>query len=198
MRHLFLIVALIAATTVMPAAMISHETSIGEAAKAVAAAPKSESTPKAAASLPTKKEITTTEPDENELFEKAVGIIKNFESLHKASAWPYVGYGHRVRPGDGFKRGVALSERQAENLLRKDLKEYVKMYSSYGRDAILLAALAYNCGQGRVNHSEVVRLLKNGSRDIRNAYLSHSRSGGKYRKQLHERRVVEFESLFVP
>lgn len=135
---------------------------------------------------------------EDVLFERAVEIIKKFESLHKASHWPYVGYGHRVRKGDGFKRGVALSERQADRLLRRDLQVYVDMYSGYGKDAVLLAALAYNCGNGRVNASPVVSKLKRGDRDIRDAYLAHAKSGGKFRRQLHERRVAEFEALFIP
>ena len=30
------------------------------------------------------------------LFERAVLIIKKFETLHKPKHWPYVGYGHQV------------------------------------------------------------------------------------------------------
>lgn len=33
------------------------------------------------------------------LFERAVLIIKKFETLHKPCHWPYVGYGHQVQPG---------------------------------------------------------------------------------------------------
>lgn len=135
---------------------------------------------------------------EEALFEKAVEIIKKYESLHKASHWPYVGYGHRVRKGDGFTRGRELSESEADRLLRKDLRIYVDLYKNFGKDAILLAALAYNCGNGRVDASPVLRKLKSGDRDIRDAYLSHSRSGGKFRRQLHKRRIEEYDALFIP
>lgn len=143
------------------------------------------------------KEETETISD-HELFERTVDIIKKYESLHEAKHWPYVGYGHRVRPGEGFVRGKALSEKEADRLLRRDLREYVKMYSEFGQDACLLAALAYNCGQGRVNSSSIVKKLRAGNRDIRQAYLAHSRAKGKTLRILRERREAELEALFIP
>ena len=79
-------------------------------------------------------------------FERAVLIIKKFETLHKPKHWPYVGYGHQVQPGEPYHRGVQLTERQADILLRKDLRKFCALYSQYGKDSILLACLAYNCG----------------------------------------------------
>lgn len=84
-------------------------------------------------------------------FERAVLIIKKFETLHKPKHWPYVGYGHQVQPGEPYHRGVQLTERQADILLRKDLRKFCALYSQYGKDSILLACLAYNCGPGVVN-----------------------------------------------
>lgn len=40
------------------------------------------------------------------LFERAVLIIKKFETLHKPKHWSYVGYGHQVQPGEPYRRGV--------------------------------------------------------------------------------------------
>lgn len=140
----------------------------------------------------------TTAYSDVEMFEKTVNIIKEYESLHKAEHYPLVGYGHKVRKGEKYSRGVELSAREADRLLRKDLREYVKMYSKHGSDAYLLAALAYNCGHGRVDKSQVIAKLKRGDRDIRNAYLSHSRAGGKFHRQLYERRKTEFNALYVP
>ena len=77
-------------------------------------------------------------------FERAVLIIKKFETLHKPKHWPYVGYGHQVQPGEPYRRGVQLTERQADALLRKDLRKFCALYSQYGKDSILLACLAYN------------------------------------------------------
>ena len=52
-------------------------------------------------------------------FERAVLIIKKFETLHRPCHWPAVGYGHMVQPGEPFRRGVQLTERQADALLRR-------------------------------------------------------------------------------
>lgn len=70
-------------------------------------------------------------------FERAVLIIKKVETLHKPKHWPYVGYGHQVQPGEPYRRGVQLTERQADALLRKDLRKFVSLYKSYGKDALL-------------------------------------------------------------
>lgn len=87
-------------------------------------------------------------------FERAVLIIKKFETLHKPKHWPYVGYGHQVQPGEPYRRGVQLSERQADALLRKDLRKFVALYDDFrSNDALLLGVLAYNCGPGVVNKS---------------------------------------------
>ena len=90
------------------------------------------------------------------LFERAVLIIKKFETLHKPKHWPYVGYGHCVQPGDPYRRGCQLTERQADALLRKDLRKFVSLYKHMGeKNAILLGTLAYNIGPGAVNKSSV-------------------------------------------
>lgn len=133
------------------------------------------------------------------LFERAVLIIKHFETLHKPRHWPYVGYGHQVQPGEPYRRGVQLTERQADALLRKDLRKFCAMYSKYGKDSVLLGALAYNCGPGVVNKSSVLKKLKSGNRDIIfKSYISHCRYKGKFHKQLHQRRIMEFMVLFIP
>ena len=73
------------------------------------------------------------------LFERAVLIIKKFETLHEPKHWPYVGYGHQVQPGEPYRRGVQLTEKQADALLRKDLAKFCAMYSRYGKDSVLLS-----------------------------------------------------------
>lgn len=129
-------------------------------------------------------------------FERAVIIIKKFETLHHPKDYPYVGYGHRVLPGEPYRRGVQLSEKQADALLRKDLRKFVSLYKAYGKDALLLGVLAYNCGPGVVNKSTILKKLKSGNRDIFKSYISHCRYKGKYHKQLHQRRLTEFAALF--
>ena len=119
------------------------------------------------------------------------------EQLEEPKHWPYVGYGHQVQPGEPYRRGVQLTERQADALLRKDLRKFCALYSQYGKDSILLACLAYNCGPGVVNKSSVLKKLKAGNRDIFKAYTAHCRYKGKFHKQLHQRRIIEYLVLFT-
>lgn len=133
------------------------------------------------------------------LFERAVLIIKKFETLHKPKHWPYVGYGHCVQPGDPYRRGCQLTERQADALLRKDLRKFVSLYKHMGeRNAILLGTLAYNIGPGAVNKSSVYKKLKRGDTNIYKEYTSHCHYKGKFHKGLHKRRLTELAALFMP
>ena len=132
------------------------------------------------------------------LFERAVLIIKKFETLHKPRHWPYVGYGHQVQPGEPYRRGCQLTEVQADALLRKDLAKFCALYSKYGKDSVLLGALAYNCGPGVVNKSSILKKLKSGDRNIFKAYTSHCRYKGKRHKGLYTRRLTEIAVLFIP
>jgi len=127
------------------------------------------------------------------LFELAV---QKFETLHKPKHWPYVGYGHQVQPGEPYRRGCQLTEAQADALLRKDLRKFCALYSQYGKDSVLLGALAYNFGPGVVNKSSILKKLKSGDRNIFKAYTSHCRYKGKWHKQLYQRRVTEIMLLF--
>lgn len=133
------------------------------------------------------------------LFERAVVIIKKFETLHRPCHWPAVGYEHMVQPGEPFRRGVQLSEAQADALLRKDPCKFISLYKHMGeRDAILLGTLAYNIGPGAVNRSTAYKKLKRGDRDIYKSYTSHCHYKGKWHRQLHQRRVWEYTDLFTP
>lgn len=130
-------------------------------------------------------------------FDDAVAIIKQFEGLHSSRHWPLVGYGHKVQPGEKFSRSRALSEKEADALLRKDLAKFCSLYRDYGADSLLLGALAYNCGPGIVNRSSVLSKLKAGNRDIEAAYLAHSKYRGKTLSQLKKRRETELAALYV-
>ncbi len=130
-------------------------------------------------------------------FDDAIEIIKKYEGLSGASHWPFVGYGHKVMPGEKFTRGKALSAAEAEALARKDYAKLCALYRSYGADSLLLAALAYNCGPGVVAKSSVLSKLKAGDRDIEAAYIAHSKYRGKTLSQLKRRRQEELATLFV-
>lgn len=118
--------------------------------------------------------------------------------MHHPKHWPYVGYGHRVLPGEPYRKGCQLTEAQADLLLRKDLRKFCSLYKDYGKDSILLGALAYNIGPGAVNKSTVLRLLKSGNRNIYKAYCSHCHYRGKWHKGLHTRRLTELGTLYIP
>ncbi len=132
------------------------------------------------------------------LFERAVLIIKKYETLHRPCHWPTIGFGHVVQPGEPYRRGVQLSERQADALLRKDLMKFVSLYKHMGMpNAILLGTLAYNIGPGAVNRSTVYKKLKRGDRNIYKEYTAHCHYKGKWHRQLHQRRMTEYIALFA-
>ena len=130
-------------------------------------------------------------------FETAVAIIKKYETIHQPKHWPFVGYGHKVLPGEKFSRKKALSESEADALLRKDLKKLCAHFRKYGKDSLLLATLAYNIGQGAVGRSSLIAKLKKGDRDIREIYVAHCRYKGKVHAQIKRRRIEEFEKLYL-
>lgn len=131
-------------------------------------------------------------------FERAVIIIKKYETMHHPKHWPYVGYGHCVQPGEPYRRGCQLTESQADALLRKDLRKFIATFAQYGKDSTLLGVLAYNIGPGAVQKSSIVKKLKCGDRNIFKSYTSHCRYKGKRHKGLYSRRLTEFAALFVP
>ncbi|MDE6094949.1 MAG: glycoside hydrolase family protein [Muribaculaceae bacterium] len=130
-------------------------------------------------------------------FEKAVAVIKKYEGLHKNKG-SLIGYGHKVVAGDKYKSGANLTEAQADKLLREDLRKLCAKYRSFGKDSLLLSALAYNCGIGVVAKSSVYKKLSKGNRNIKSSYLSYNRARGKVLSQLSKRRKEEFETLFIP
>ena len=131
-------------------------------------------------------------------YERAVLIIKHYETLHDSRRhWPYLGYGHRKLPGEKYFRGYKMSEREADALLRIDLNKFISIFNDLEpRDALLLGVLSYNIGPGAVKKSSVYRKLKAGDRNIFKAYTAHCRYKGKFHKQLHQRRIMEFMVLF--
>ena len=135
-------------------------------------------------------------------FERAVVCIKYFEGLHTWKEYPYVGYGHQLLPGEQFT--AAMTERQADSLLRADLMKRLMMFKDYGKDALLLAVLSYNVGTGRLlgygKHpkSQLLRKIESGDRNFYREFISFCRYKGKVLKGLVKRRKVEFALFYVP
>ena len=86
-------------------------------------------------------------------FELAIACIKKYEGLHGPKHHPYVGYGHKLLPGERYS--PKMTERQADALLRSDLRKLCAMFRGFGRDSLLLATLAYNVGCGKVMRSRM-------------------------------------------
>src|SRR5574344_1474019 len=89
-------------------------------------------------------------------FERAVLLIKHCEGMHSPKDYPYVGYGHRLQPGE--KLTSKITKRQADSLLRSDLKKLCYLFRDYGSNTILLATLAYNCGHVSILDRKSTRL----------------------------------------
>lgn len=130
-------------------------------------------------------------------FEKAVQIIKKYETMHKPKHWPFVGYGHKVLKGEKFNRKKTLSESEADALLRKDLLKNCAYFRQFGKDSLLLGVLSYNIGNGATMRSSLIKKLKAGNRNIRDIYLSFCRYRGKVHSGIKARRLEEFETLYI-
>lgn len=136
-------------------------------------------------------------------FERAVCCIKYYEGLHRKKDYPYVGYGHKLRPGETYSSNMSLVE--AELLLRKDLKKFCTMFRSYGKDSLLLAALAYNVGPYRILGSKkkypkstLLKKIEAGIRDFKTDYVQFCRWKGRKIPSIERRRYAEWLLLYVP
>ena len=135
-------------------------------------------------------------------FERAVCCIKYYEGMHRKKDYPYVGYGHKLRPGETYSSNMSRAE--AELLLRKDLKEYCGMFSCYGKDSLLLAALAYNVGSYRILGSKkkypkstLLKKIEAGIRDFNEDYVQFCHWKGKKIPSIERRRYAELLLLYV-
>jgi len=54
-------------------------------------------------------------------FERAVTLTKYYEQWHTHKDYPYIGYGHRIQPGEKLK--YPITEHQADSILRSDLRK---------------------------------------------------------------------------
>ena len=102
--------------------------------------------------------------------ELAVELIKKYEGLHDRSDYPYYGYGHCKLPGEELS--YDMMEAEAEKLLIRDLEKRYRLFSKYGKDALILTVLSYNVGHGTLlgygKHpkSRLLKKLEAGDRDI--------------------------------
>lgn len=135
-------------------------------------------------------------------FERAVLLIKHYEGWHGKGKYPYIGYGHRLQPGETFS--YMITESQGDSILRADLLKFCTLFRDYGADSLLLACLSYNVGPANVlgnkkkRRSRLLRKLDAGSRHILGDYLSFCRWKGRVVPSIKRRRFVEYTLLFRP
>ena len=75
------------------------------------------------------------------LFERAVRCTKYFEGWHSEKHHPYVGYGHRLQPGERYSART-MTKRQADALLRKYLRKFCAMFQQFGKDSLILSEIS--------------------------------------------------------
>ena len=136
-------------------------------------------------------------------FERAVCCTKFFEGWHSEKHYPYVGYGHKLLPGERYSART-MTKRQADALLRKDLRKFVAMFRKFGVDSTLLGTLAYNVGPAKllgsktIPKSTLIKKLEAGDRNIYREYIAFCNYKGKRHAMLLKRRKAEFALLYIP
>ena len=137
------------------------------------------------------------------LMERAFLCTRYFEGWHDQSCYPYIGWGHRLQPGEMYSART-MTKRQADALLRKDLRKFIAMFRRFGSDSILLGTLAFNVGPSKLlggngySKSTLIRKLEAGDRNIYREYIAFCNYKGKRHAMLLKRRKAEFALLYVP
>ena len=136
------------------------------------------------------------------LHERAFLCTRYFEGWHSEKHYPYVGYGHKLLPGERYSART-MTKRQADALLRKDLRKFCAMFRKFRKDSLLLATLAYNVGpyrllgSGKIPKSKLIRKLEAGDRNIYREYIAFCNYKGKRHAMLLKRRKAEFALLYI-
>ncbi|WP_418821828.1 glycoside hydrolase family protein [Parabacteroides johnsonii] len=137
------------------------------------------------------------------LFERAVSCTRHFEGWHSEKHHPYVGWGHRLQKGEAYSARI-MTRRQADAILREDLRKFCAMFRRFGADCLLLDTLAFNVGPAkllggrRYPKSKLIQKLEAGNRDIYREYVSSCHYKGKRHVMLLKRRKAEFALLYIP
>lgn len=133
--------------------------------------------------------------------QEGINLIKSFEGLrltaYKAlptEKYYTIGYGHY---GSDVVKGMTVSEKEAEDILKKDLERFEGYVESTKlslneNQFSALVSFTYNCGPGNLN-----KLIKGRAfNQIADAMLNFNHAGGKELKGLTKRRKAERE-LFL-
>lgn len=136
---------------------------------------------------------------------KGIALIKKFEGCKLTAytdpvgVWT-IGYGHTK----GVKKGQKITEEEAENLLKEDLKTFetgvnlliLAKYKFNQNEFDALVSFAYNLGLGNLK-----KLTNGGKRNkgqIADAIPLYNKAGGKVLNGLVKRRNAERELFLTP
>ena len=138
------------------------------------------------------------------ISDKGIALIKEFEGL-RLEAYPdpatggepwTIGYGHT----GGVKEGDVITEEQAEEFLRQDLKKFEDAVNSMVHYDITqgqfdaLVSFAYNLGPGNLRNSTLLKIINSGSPDAAAIqFLRWDKANGKQMAGLTRRRNAEME-----
>ena len=140
------------------------------------------------------------------LFERAlVRCTKYFEGWHLEKHHPYVGWGHKILPGERYSART-MTKRQADELLRKDLRKFCRDVPAVRkRFSLILATLSLQrgsipklLGSKTIPKSTLIKKLEAGDRNIYREYISFCNYKGKRHAMLLKRRKAEFALLYIP
>jgi GH24 family phage-related lysozyme (muramidase) len=150
--------------------------------------------------------VETGKPGAMKASDKLVSFIANYESF---SATPYrgadsqnrtIGYGHVIKPGENYER---LTEEQARELLKKDIEHFVDKVNALTKDISLtqqqfdaLVDFAYNCGEGALARSTLLKDIKGGvatDEKLKADFEAWCKCNGKTLLGLWRRRIDEWE-----
>lgn len=133
--------------------------------------------------------------------QKGIDLIKKFEGCRleaykcPAGIWT-IGYGHTK----GVKDGQIITQEQAEEFLREDLRIFEQTVESCVKVPLsqnqfdALVSFCYNCGSGALKTSTLLRLLNEGNySEAGEQFLRWNKAGGKVLVGLTRRREEERE-----
>lgn len=131
--------------------------------------------------------------------QKGIDLIKKFEGCRleaykcPAGIWT-IGYGHTK----GVKDGQIITQEQAEEFLREDLRIFEQTVESCVKVPLsqnqfdALVSFCYNCGSGALKTSTLLRLLNEGNySSAADQFLRWNKAGGKVLAGLTRRREEE-------
>ena len=139
-----------------------------------------------------------------------LALLKEFEGC-KLTAYPdpatggdpwTIGYGST---GPHVKRGVTITQAEAERLLLADLDRFEQAVTRYVTVPLTqnqfdaLVSFTYNCGQGSLQTSTLLRKLNAGDyAGAQGQFARWNRAGGKEMAGLTRRRAAEAELFGTP